>query len=109
MSQLSKLLTENIYALLDQRPTRDDGDDNGNVLYYKPAHGWYTGYWSHAYMDGTTHWTYLPVRPPIEEDPALIRDARFEEWLRTFPTKFEDSVIALFRLGWNAGWNRARS
>ncbi len=107
MPRISDSPQENVYLLIDQRPTKDDADDKGNVLYYKPGFGWYSGYWHMPYMTDTTHWTYLPERPPILEDPGLLRDNEFDKWLRTFPSKFEDSVIALFRLSWNAAWNRA--
>lgn len=108
MSHHSDILEENIYVLRSDPPTKEDADDKGNVLYFKPGFGWYQGYFIKAHMDGTTHWTYLPKHPPALPDATAECDTQFNEWLRLFPTKFEDSVIALFRLGWNAGWKRGR-
>jgi hypothetical protein len=108
MSHPSDTLDENIYLLRTDPPTKDDADEKGNVLYFCPRFGWYSGYFIKPHMDGTTHWTYLPHRPPALPDPAVESDTHFNDWLKSFPTKFEDSVIALFRLGWNAGWKRAR-
>lgn len=109
MSQHSELLAENVYQLDKDKPTKDDADQNGQVMYYAPSYGWYAGYYYKPHMTGTTHWTYLPERPPTLADPTIERDKKFSQWITTFPTKFEDSVVALMRLGWNAAWERARS
>jgi|GEM_PF-2401526 len=104
-------LEENIYVLYDWRPGKEDADDKGNVLYFKPGFGWYSGYWQRPHMEGTTHWTYLPKQPPVAEDPSLKRDEQFKQWLSTFPAeaRIEDLPVSLLRLGWNAGWDRAHS
>ena len=109
MADKRDLLAENIFLYSKDKPTKDDADQNGYVLYFCPEFGWYSGTFMKAHMPGTTHWTYLPLRPPALPDPAIARDQQFDDWLKTFPTKFEDCVIALFRHGWNAGWARASS
>lgn len=109
MSQHIEPLDVNVFIISDCKPDKDDADANGQVLYYSPDIGWYQGYFYKPHMTGTTHWTYLPKRPPSLEDPTIQRDKKFNEWLVTFPTKFEDAVVALFRLSWNAAWERARN
>ena len=100
---------ENVYVLSDWRPSQEDSDQNGNVLYFKPGYGWYSGYWQFACIGGTTHWTHLPLKPPAAEDPNAKRDKEFERWLLAFPLKGEDDklVKSLVRVGWDAAWDRA--
>lgn len=102
-------LQENVYLLSDWKPSKEDSDDNGNVLYFSPRIGWYQGYWTKPYMDGSTHWTYLPLKPPAAEDPKAKRDREFEKWFATFPIKEGDSnlIKSLVRVGWDAAWDRA--
>jgi len=39
------------------------------------------------------------------------RKAMFDLWLDTFPTeaKKQELPVSLMRLGWNAGWDRAKN
>ena len=100
-------LNENVYDLKAVPPAKEDSDDKGFVLYYKPGHGWFSGYWQKPYLDGVTHWTYLPECPPALPDPDIARDVAFDKWVKSFPDKFGEAAVALIRLGWNAGWKRA--
>lgn len=101
-------LAENVYAIADTKPTKDDSDANGNVLYFSATLGWHQGYWSLPWREDITHWTYLPERPPSLPDPKVIRDQAFKDWLAKFPTKFEEPAISLLRLGFNGGWNQGK-
>jgi len=106
MAQSSKP-AENVYSLKATPPTKEDSDSKGYVLYYKPSHGWFAGYWQAPYLEGVTHWTYLPETPPALPDPGIARDAAFEQWAASFPEEFSETVTSLMRLGWNAAWKRA--
>jgi hypothetical protein len=103
-------LPENVFIYEDWKPSKEDSDDVGNVLWYKPGFGWYQGWYNSPAMDGTTHWTHVPPKPPALVDPKVARNDAFDRWLRTFPSdaKLDDVVVALLRLGWNAGWVRGR-
>lgn len=102
-------LQENVYLLSDWKPGKEDSDEKGNVLFFKPGFGWYSGFWQRPHMEGTTHWTYLPLKPPAAEDAEQVRERQFNEWINSFPanSKFDELALSLLRLGWNAGWNRA--
>jgi len=107
MTQTFNRLSENVYVLKEQPPIKDDADAKGNVLYFKPGFGWYSGYWHSAHMDGTTHWTFLPERPPELEDTKVKREKAYQAWMKLFPAEFDPAADALIRLGFNAGWERA--
>jgi hypothetical protein len=104
-------LPENVFILVDQPPTADDASPTGNVLYFKPEYGWFVGYWTQPHMDGCTHWTYLPGFPGPASTMEARRKAMFDLWLDTFPAeaKKQELPVSLMRLGWNAGWDRAKN
>lgn len=102
-------LDENVFILIHTKPTKEDSDERGNVLYYKPGFGWYSGYWQRPHMDGSTHWTYLPSMPPEPVDPDEERSGAFDRWLSgcNFPDRDNPAIQSLLRIGWNAAWKRA--
>lgn len=100
-------LPENTFNLLHTKPTQQDADAEGRVLYFNPKIGWYSGYWMWQLHTGTTHWTYCPPQPPIDkEDPKVKRGKAFEEWLGTLEMEIDDATKAWARLAFNAGWQK---
>lgn len=96
-------LDENVYILSDVTPTKDDSDKDGKVLFFSPTVGWYEATWSNPYMGNTTHWTFLPERPPILEDRAAVLDRRFNLWIQDKFPNIEPAAKMLLRLGYEAG------
>lgn len=98
---------ENVFDINDIKPTCEDADANGKVLYFSKSLGWHQGYYHSAFRDDVTHWTYLPEEPPSVEDPAEKMSRLFSEWVNdTFPSNCEPAVRMLLRLGYEAGFNR---
>lgn len=93
-------LEENVFPWPEIAPTKDDGDANGNVLWFSPAHGWSQGWWKGPFASGVSHWTYLPPRPPAAEDPNELVKRKFDQWIQEFPAEFDEPTKALMLLGW---------
>lgn len=100
-------LPENVYDLRRTKPEHADANEQGKVLYFHPKLGWHSSAWTHPLYSESTHWTYCPSDPPIEqEDPKALRDKAFEEWLATFEHEFSEPSKALVKLGWLAAWRK---
>ena len=97
-------LSENVYVLADNKPTKNDADANGNVLYYSPTMGWHQGFWYTTWNSDVTHWTFLPEQPPSQEDPVHKMERRFNAWVTDQFPNVEPAVKMLLRLGYEAGY-----
>lgn len=103
---MEKPAPENIFILAHVKPTKDDADANGNVLYFSPTLGWYQGSWVRTYMVDVTHWTYLPELPPSLEDPLTRMNRTFNEWVDDKYPNVEVPAKALLRIGYEAGYKK---
>ena len=97
-------LAENVFILADVRPTKEDANEQGYVLYFSLSCGWYQGHWHNTYMKDITHWTYLPERPPAQENPVAIMHRTFDEWVNEKFPNAESAAKMLLRLGYEAGF-----
>lgn len=103
-------LPENTFDIAHVKPTHADADPEGRVLYFHPKLGWYSSYWMYSLHTGTTHWTYCPPQPPIDqEDPKAKRAKAFEEWLLSLDMEIDDATRAWARLAFNAAWGKMQS
>lgn len=100
-------LPENTFELRQHKPTSKDANEDGKVLYFHPTLGWHSSNWSYPLYSGCTHWTYCPPFPPVEkEDPQVLRDKAFEEWLASFDHEFSGTSKELLKLGWAGAWRK---
>jgi len=96
-------LQENVFSIA-YPPTKEQANSKGYVLYWNKAYGWHKGVFSLPRQPDVTHWTYLPDDLPAEEDPLALRDARFAEWLGSFPIGFDPPIEALLKMGFVGGY-----
>jgi hypothetical protein len=99
-------LPENVFDRKANPPTSHQANSLGKVLWFAPDLGWAEGDWQYPSFTNSTHWTYAPERPPIQEDPKLVRDRTFQKWLSSMPAEMPAAAEALTKLGWNAAWDR---
>lgn len=100
-------LPENVFIYKEQRPTKEDANEQGYVLYYSASLGWHQAYWSNPWREDITHWTYLPEVPPRLEDRSSIMNRKFNDWADEKFPNCEAAAKMLMRLGWEAGFKTA--
>lgn len=60
---------ENVYSVARTgMPDASAADAKGFVLFYSRSVGWHIGFYSSPWKKDITHWTYLPLVPPAEEE-----------------------------------------
>lgn len=96
-------LPENVHELAKQKPTKEDADSEGQVLYFHPKIGWTSGFWMYTLHSGTTHWTYCPERPMVkDESPEQLQQRAFDEWADAFEIELNAPTKAFANLVWRA-------
>lgn len=98
-------LPDDIFLLADVKPTKDDANQAGHVLFYSPLAGWHQATWSRSHMADATHWTFLPDAPPEAERRTVRLESGFNAWYNNQFPGCEPQVKALLRLGYMAGAN----
>lgn len=97
-------LPENVFPLRAYPPNKNQADDSGNVLYWKPDWGWYVGWFERPHMEGTTHWTYMPPSmPKCKATNDQLRDRMFADWIEK-KKMVTPLMVEVAQLGWNAAW-----
>lgn len=96
-----------VYELQQNPPTREDGDEQGKVLWFHHQFGWQPGDYRFPIYTDCTHWSHLPCAP-MAIDPQVAIKNGFKAWLSTFPTEFPAAAQALMELGFKAGVGFAR-
>jgi hypothetical protein len=91
----------------DIMPALEDADSDKKVNWFHPRFGWCQGYWEFPAYTDCSHWARLPDRPTAV-DPEEKMDDAFNAWIKTFPTKFEESALALLKTGFRAGLARGK-
>lgn len=96
-------LPENVFELAKQKPTKDDADSEGRVLYYHPKLGWMSGVWMYTLHSNVTHWTYCPETPDVKsQSPEELQQQAFEEWAQSFEIELNAPTKAFANLVWRA-------
>jgi len=96
-------LPENVFPIC-YPPTKEQANAKGDVLWYCKAFGWYKGWFQRPHQSNTTHWTYLPDEPELEENPLDVRERSYQRWLSTFPAEFDPAALSLLKLGFVGGY-----
>lgn len=101
----NKALPSDVYQLTDVKPTKEDSNSDGNVMYYGPLTGWHQANWSRSYMHDATHWTHLPDAPPDVDRREIRLESAFNAWYNAQFEGSDPTTKVLLRLGYMAGAN----
>jgi len=96
-------LPNDVYLLDEVKPTKEDANRQGQVLWFSQLTGWHQGQWTGSHLSNVTHWSYLPDRPAQAQSREVVLEVAFNVWYDMNFKNGDPQTKVLLRLGYMAG------